>query len=132
MAEHEEGLLGWLDGPRLVVGGFAFFILGLTVLGILLWSDQQRQVQRIDAIVMQRLAEEKAAKAEQVNACFSRAVQGPTLRRVLVAIESEMSDLANRQQLRDFRQLNDLNTPTIQECRDLAKRLNVAIPKGVR
>lgn len=129
---HEEGLLGWLDSPRLVVGGFAFFLLGLTVLGIFLWTDQRKQVDRLDALVVARAKEERAAKREQVESCFSRATQGPSLQRVLIAIERDISDPQAREQIRDFARLNDLNTPTVRECRILAGKLNVDIPKGVR
>lgn len=133
MEEHESGLLEWLDGPRLVVGAFAFFVLGLAALGVLLWTDQRKQTDRLDAIVAQRLIEERAAKQEQVGTCFSRATTGPALRRVLIAIESSITtNLQARQQLSDYRRLSELNTPTLRECRHLAEKLNVDIPKGVR
>jgi hypothetical protein len=130
---HEEGFLGWLDSPRLVVGAFAFFLLGLAVLGILLWTDQQKQTDRLDAVIVQRLREERAAKTEQVGGCFQRATQGPALQRVLLGLaEGHATQPQLRDQLRDFARLNALNTPTLRECRQLAADLNVPIPKGVR
>jgi hypothetical protein len=126
-ARPEDGLLGWLDGPRLVVGAFAFFLLGLTVLGVLLWSDQRTAVQRIDSIQRERSAEQLTAKTDSVARCFSTANQGPALRRVLRGLERG-ADMETRLALRDFRQLNLLNAPTLRECRQLADRLNVPIP----
>ena len=136
---HVDGVLEWLDGPRLVVGAFAFFVLGLTVLGIFLWTDQrkqafalEKQVARIDEIVTQRVEEEKSAKRDQVATCFSRAAQGPSIRAALLALEREANSPEAHQTLRNFRELSELNTPTIRECRQLAKRLNVHVQKGVR
>lgn len=129
---EEEGLLDWLDGPRLVVGAFAFFLLGLTVLGILLWSDQREHTERLDVLVMRSVSEEKTAKIEQVNNCFSRAAQGPALLRVLAALERELDDPRGRREIRSFKAFSALNTPTYRECRLLAARLNVPLPKGVR
>lgn len=125
VAEKQSGVLEWLDSPRLVVGAFAFFLLGLTSLGVLLWSDSREQTVRLDAIVAQRLREEQTAKQEQVDTCFSRAAQGPALRAVLLALERGIDDPRAKDKLSDFRELSLLNTPTVAECRQLAMKLNV-------
>lgn len=132
MERHEHGLLGWLDGPRLVVGAFLLFLAGLTVLGILLWSDQRQQVDRIDRIISERHAEAIAANKDSVRSCFASATQGPAIGRVLRSLERQTKDPIARENIRNFRELNDLNTPTLRECRQLAEKLNVPIPKGVR
>jgi hypothetical protein len=127
VAHHpeEEGLLGWLDGPRLAVGGFAFFMFGLLVLLLLLWSDTNR-------LQAENAAEARAAQEEQVALCFATANQTPQLQRVLLALEREVQNPATRAALINYRQLNDLNSPRLRECRQLAKELNVPIPEGIR
>jgi hypothetical protein len=60
-----------------VVGAFAFFLCGLTVLGILLWSDQREQVRRLDALTEEHLLEQKAANAQAVDRCFANANLAP-------------------------------------------------------
>jgi hypothetical protein len=122
--KSEEGLLGWLDGPRVVVGAFAFFLLGMVILLILLWSDTNR-------LQAEHEAEALAAQKEQVGQCFATASQAPQLLLVLNALEREVSDPAARDALRNYRRLNSLNAPTLRECRQLAEELNVPIPKGV-
>lgn len=140
-SHHEEfgGLLGWLDGPRLVVGGFAFFLLGLTVLGILLWSDQRQQqrdlfvqVARIDQIQKERREQAIAANVASVDRCYSSATQGPALRIALRALETETLDTQAKIALRSLRRINEENTPTIRECRQLADELEVKPPKERR
>lgn len=130
--DHEHGLLGWLDGPRLVVGAFAFFLCGLTVLGILLWSDQREQVRRIDALTAEQVREQRVAYEQAVARCFASANLSPSLERVLVALEALPTTVEGRQAIRDFRQLNRLNSTTLRECRQLADSLRVPIPRGVR
>lgn len=133
MAHPDEGgVLGWLDGPRLVVIAAGLFMFGLFALLLLLWSDQRDQVERIDKIVMERQDEAEAANRQQVINCFSAAAEGPALQRVLEVIERESDSLAIRNAIADLRTLNDLNAPTLRECRRLADRLNVPIPKGIR
>jgi hypothetical protein len=122
---EEEGLLGWLDGPRVVVGAFAFFLLGMVILLILLWSDTNR-------LQAEHEAEALAAQKEQVGQCFATANQTPQLQRVLLALEREVQNPATRAALINYRQLNDLNSPRLRECRQLAKELNVPIPEGIR
>ena len=132
MERHEHGLLGWLDGPRLVVGAFAFFLCGLAILGILLWSDQRAQVRRIDKLTEENIAQQRAGNIQTVERCFANANLAVPLDRVLGALERQMSNTADRQAVRDFRKLNDLNSNTLHECRQLAEKLNVPIPRGVR
>lgn len=134
MTEHPEdmGFLGWLDGPHLVVGAFAFFLCGLTILGILLWSDQREQVRRIDAINAEHIREQREANVQLVDRCFANANLSPALDRVLFVIEGAAATPAGRQAVRDFRLLNDLNSNTLRECRQLADKLDVPIPKGIR
>lgn len=136
--DHEPigGVLGWLDGPRLVVGAFAFFLLGLAVLGILLWSDQRQQqkvlaaqVARIDDLASENRTRARAASEEAVSRCFSSATQSPALRKVLLAIELETMDVEAKAALRTFRRLSEENSSTLPECRALAKRLHVPVPK---
>lgn len=128
---EERGLLGWLDGPRLVIGAFMLFLVGLTILGILLWSDQREQVDRIDEIIVARQIEAVAANKESVRRCYSAATQGPGITQVLKSLEGQTSNPVAREHFRNFRVLNELNTPTLRECRQLAETLNVPIPKGV-
>jgi hypothetical protein len=128
----EEGLLAWLDGPRLVVGAFAFFCLGLLVLLLVLWSDQRQQVERLDGLQREHIAEQKIEAKETVETCFFAANQTPALRAVLLALEQESMSEASKQALRNFRQLNTLNAPTLRECRQLAVRLDVPIPRGTQ
>lgn len=137
--EEVEGLLGWLDGPRLVVGGFAFFVLGLTVLGILLWSDQRQQqraliiqVERINQIQKERREQAIAGNVASVDRCYSSATQGPRLRVALRALETETMDPEAKAALRSLRRVNEANTPTIRECRQLADELEVKPPKERR
>jgi hypothetical protein len=126
----EEGLLAWLDGPRLVVGAFAFFCLGLLVLLLVLWSDQRQQVERLDQLQKEHLAEQRVEAKETVETCFFAANQTPALRAVLLGLERESMSAESKQALRNFRELNTLNAPTLRECRQLAERLNVPIPRG--
>lgn len=128
-ADRQEGLLGWLDRPNIVVGAFLVFVLAMAAFGVLLWSDQQKQVDRIDELFDQRLKEAKAADAETVSRCFSSATQGPALRRVLLALEQEAINEQAKRDLREFRRLNALGTPTLRECHALANRLNQPIPQ---
>ena len=105
--------------------GVAFVAIAfLALFSIKLWVD-------LDQVVEQRLEEARAADRETVNRCFSSAAQGPALRRVLAAVERETTDPVARADLREFRRLNAINTPTIRECRQLAERLNVPVPRGV-
>lgn len=127
-----DGVLGWLDGPRLVVGAFAFFLCGLTILGILLWSDQREQVRRLDALTAEHLREQRVSNEQAVERCFANANLAPALDHVLKAVEGTTSTVDGRQAVRDFRQLNRLNSNTLRECRQLAEKLNVKIPKGIR
>jgi hypothetical protein len=135
--DHEQpGLLEWLDGPRLVVGAFIFFMLALSVLGILLWSDQRdqqqqlvEQVARIDELAEANRGRVKATNEEAVARCFSTAAQGPALRRVLRALENQTPDPQARADLMNFRLLNEANTSTVAECRALARRLHVPVPE---
>jgi hypothetical protein len=136
MAPEEHGLLGWLDGPRLVVGAFMLFLAGLTILGILLWSDQREvsktleaQIARIDDLAKESRTRAESASAEAVSRCFSGAATAPALQKVLAAIELETMDPEAKQALRNFRRLSEENASTIPECRALAKRLHVPIPK---
>lgn len=131
-AGPEDGVLGWLDGPRLVVGAFAFFLLGLCVLGILLYTDQRKQVLRIDQIVKERRAEQVAANTQTVERCFANAALSPALDKVLRAIESTTTTKDGRRAVHDFRVRNAANTNTLRECRQLAEKLDVPIPKGAQ
>lgn len=128
----EEGLLGWLDGPRLVVGAFAFFLCGLTVLGILLWSDQRQQVHRIDQLTEEHIAQQRAANRQTVERCFANANLAPALDRVLKIVERGALTVDEKQAVQDYRLLAVLNSNTRRECRQLAERLDIPIPKGVR
>lgn len=135
-APEEHGLLGWLDGPRVVIGAFALFLAGLTILGILLWSDQRQvsqkledQIVRINEIAKENRDRADSANQETVTRCFSSAATGPALRKVLAAIEAETMDPVAKENLRNFRRLSEENASTLAECRALAKRLHVAIPK---
>src|SRR5262249_4194010 len=104
-----------------------------------LYQDQRHQsqiltmqVSRLDDVVAARAAEAKAANRASVESCFSRASQGPGIRRVLHSLEASVIDPAGQEALRDFDQLNALNTPTFRECRQLAVKLKVKSPKEVR
>lgn len=130
--EADDGLLGWLDGPHLVVGAFAFFLCGLTILGILLWSDQREQVRRLDALTEEHIREQRISNEQAVERCFATATLNPALNEVLRVLERATSTPAERQAVRDFRLLNDLSSNTLRECRRLAMQLNVPIPKGIR
>ena len=109
-----------------------FFLLGLLVLLLLLWSDQRQQVERLDELQKEHIAEQKVEAKETVATCFFTANQTPALRAVLVALEREVSSENSKQALRNFKQLNTLNAPTLRECRRLAERLDVPIPRGTQ
>ncbi len=130
--EHPEGALEWLDGPRLVVGAFACFLVGLFILGILLWRDLDHQVKRIDDIIEARQHEIQVANIQTVNRCFASVATAPALDRVLRSLEDSVMAAEGKQALRNFRELNELNANSPRDCRQLARKLKVEIPRGVR
>jgi hypothetical protein len=76
-----------------------------------------------------RLAEQRTASDEAVNRCFSQAAMAPALRRALLAIENSIEDPVDRDTLSEFRRLSIESAPTLADCRQLARRLRVSIPK---
>lgn len=72
-----------------------------------------------------RLREARSADAQQVENCVQRAVQTPALQRLLNAISMELNDPLAREDARNFARVSAANTPTLSECRGLAKRLGV-------
>ena len=130
--KDERGFLRWLDSPRLAIYALVIFVLILSLFSLKLWSDQQKQVNLIDSLLAQRLEEAKAADRDAVGRCYSNATQGPAIRRVLDALEREARTRAARSALQEYKRLNLLNVPTVRECRELANKLNVKIPRSVQ
>lgn len=128
LEEPEEDLLELLDGPRIALGAFAFFMVGLLILSLLLWNEQRKQIERIDDLQQNRIMQEQTAKKVQVETCFSRAAQTPPLNRLLRALQAEIDNPAVRADIKNYRELVALNTPTFRQCRELADRLNVPVP----
>lgn len=115
---HEKGLLGFLDSWRLAVAISCVALALLTVFSVKLWVDLRH-------IVDARAEEFQASNSQQVERCFGNATQGPALRRVLVELEMLARTERAKQDVRNFLRVNEVNTPTIRECRQLADNLGV-------
>lgn len=131
MEAEKEGFLQQLDGPRIGIAALIAFMLVMTIFGIKLYSDQRKQVDLLDAIVREHAAQTSAANRKTVEQCFSDATQAPLLRRVIKALEGETSSPKARLDLEEFRRLNDLNAPTLRECRQLADRIGITVKQEV-
>ena len=116
----------WRFAAAIAVIGFVVMML----FTIKLWDDLDTTVTRLDGVVAARLKEAAASDHETVAGCYASATQAPALRRVLLAIENETVSPSAKADLREFRRLSELNSPTIRECRQLADRLGVNRPKG--
>lgn len=127
---HMAHVVRKLDTVKLGAAFLMLVILLLALFSIKLWGDLNRTVDKLDAIVEARLMEAEAADQQQVDRCYASATQGPILRRVLQALENDVVDARGKADIQEFRRLSLLNTPTIKDCRALAKRLKVPIPEG--
>lgn len=130
-AHGSLGFVEQLDSPRVGIAAFAVFVVVLLLIVGKVWADERSQVQRIDAIITERRGEAKAANRESVRRCFSAANQGPAIIGVLKALEESAPNETVRAKYRSFRQLSEVNTPTLMECRQLANRLNVTVSPEV-
>ena len=135
MTDHDHGeeetrFLDFFDSSRLAIGIAFVAIALLTVFSFKLWYDLDKTVRQVEKLLETRLEEAKASDQAAVSRCFSSATQGPALRRILLAIEQESEDPEAKAAAREFRRLNELNSPTIRECRQLAKKLKVAPTQG--
>ena len=128
---HQHTILEELDTSKIGIAILIIAIALLSVFSIYLLTQLDETVERLDGVVSARLEEAQKADEEQVTRCFSSATQGPVLRRVLLSFERETMDPTTKQDLQEFRRLSLLNTPTLRDCRLLAKQLGVDVPKGV-
>lgn len=131
MSRHDR-FLHALDSPTLVRWAAGLFMAGLFVLLLLLWNDQRNTVAQLDVVVRDHQAQQRKANQDQVRTCFARATNGPAIERALLALTAELKSPKGRRAVEDFRLLNQINTPTYRECRQLAEQLKVPQPRGVR
>lgn len=124
-------LLEQLDRPRFAIAALALFMLVLLLFSVKLWSDQKDQVERLNKLAQERALVLQSSNEETVSNCFASAIQGPLLRRILKGIEELPLNPDSAAALAEFRRLNELNTSTLRECRQLAKRLHVPEPEGI-
>jgi hypothetical protein len=122
--EEHRSLIEWLDSWRIAAGVAFIAITILALWSFKLWVD-------LNEVLEDRVEAEQAADRESVRRCFSSAAQGPAIRRVLIALENDLTSDEGKEALRDFRRISALNSPTILECRRLADQLNVPISQGV-
>lgn len=127
---HEEGtFLAQVDTWRFVAGIAFVASMVLVIFSIYLWTQLNNTVDRLDAVVHARLVEAETSDRESVLRCFSSASQGPALRRALRGLESVVKDPEAQAALRNLRRTSVANSSTIRDCRNLAKKLKVSIPK---
>lgn len=118
-----HGILAELDTWHVAAAVAAVALAVMLLFVLKLWVD-------LDNVVDARAQEARVANETQVAACFAGAAQSPALRAVLVAVEREFMDPRATEALRNFIQLNLLNSPTIRDCRQLATDLDVPVLKG--
>lgn len=133
---QEDGsvtILSQVDTFRFVAGIAFVATIILVIFSIYLWTKLNNTVDRLDAVITARIAEQKTSNEAAVDRCYSSATQGPALRIALRGLENAVGVAPDtKEALRNLRRTNALNVPTLAECRQLAEKLGVAIPKGAK
>lgn len=127
--DQREGFLSQVDTFRFVAGVAFLASMVLVIFSIYLYSELNKTVDRLDGVVQARLKEAEASDRAAVQRCYSSATQGPALRLALRGLEAETADPQTREALANLRRTSELNSPTLADCRLLAKRLGVPTPR---
>ncbi len=129
--ESPVTILGQIDTFRFVAGIAFVASIILVIFSVYLWVQLHNTVDRLDAVVQARVAEQHASNDAAVERCYASATQGPALNHALNDLQREVSpDTAAA--LQNLRRVLVANTTTIRECRQLAEKLGVQTPKGAR
>jgi len=142
--KSHQNVLHWLDSWRLAAAAAVTLAILLGVWSIKLTADtrnlaetnteliaeSQRQAKILAAETEARKQAEAAANRNQVETCFARNASSPGLRILLLAIKPTVAgDPRAEAAIDNYIELSRENMPSRQSCVDLAKKLDVPIPK---
>lgn len=132
MSEHENTheeqpgtVLAWFDSWRLAAGVAFVFLVALLIFDLKLWVD-------LNNVVDARLKEAAASDQQAVDRCIASATNTPALLHVLDIVERQAMSPEEFTAVRNFKRVSVANAATVKECRVLADKLGVPVPKNIR